>query len=462
MNKQFMRRQHSTIAVMAVVFLLSVSCGIWNYCRHENRKNYVGKAAILVSGQKDALGKGDFQKSGYPYLLVDEEGNVLYADEEFKKKAGQKVPVEEILSSSTCFLNAGMEQEYYVYRTVLTQGKEQRFLFFLIPYVQMNMGSKTEALYALLRTIIAGMLLVLLIKIGEMRYLRKKIRNPIVEITDSAKEIIYGNYDKEVVRVFDSRVRQSEIGELIFSFELMRDELKNKQIREEQLNRNQKELISCISHDLKTPISTIRAYAEGIRDGVAGTEEIQKEYLAIIIHKTNLLTDMIEELLEYSNACLRKLNIEKQEEYFETYYHQVMSELERYIKQRDALFEWEPIENDVLLKMDKKRITEVFYNLVENSMKYRSEKRRLKIRIFTVQRDNALEIHVKDNGMGILVQDIPFLFDKFYRGEKSRSLSVPGSGLGLSICKYIMEEHGGSISCRECEEGSEFVLTMML
>lgn len=462
MNKPFMRRQQGTIAAMALVFLLSVLCGIWNYSRHDREKDNAGRAAILVSRQKNALREGEMKMGTYPYLLADAEGKVLYADEEFNKEAGQRVAVEEILSSASSFLDAGKEQNNYIYRTVLAEEESLRFLFFLIPYDQLNAESQTAALTSLLVSVTAGMLLALLIKLCEMYCLCKRIRNPIVEIADSAKEIIKGNYEKEVVRTYDSRVRQSEIGELIFSFELMRDELSDKQLREEQLNQNQRELISCISHDLKTPISTIKAYAEGIRDGIAETGEAQREYLSVIIQKTNLLTNMIEELLEYSNACLRRLNIERKEQYFAAYYQQVMGELEHYCKQRDALFYWESLENDVLLQMDQERMTEVLYNLVENSMKYRSGERCLKIWISTVQKGRRLEIHVRDNGIGISAQDIPFLFEKFYRGEKSRSHNVPGSGLGLSICKYIMEEHGGSISCRECTEGSEIILTLPL
>ena len=111
----------------------------------------------------------------------------------------------------------------------------------------------------------------------------------------------------------------------------------------------------------------------------------------------------------------------------------------------------------MLVFIDPKRITEVIYNLVENSIKYIDGKKG-KIIIEAVREDRFILIKVKDNGVGISSDDIPYVFDKFYRAEKSRSTNVPGSGLGLSICKYIISEHGGEIYCKSgnnigCEIG---------
>ncbi len=283
---------------------------------------------------------------------------------------------------------------------------------------------------------------------------------PLREVCSSAKGIIAGNYDLEVVRTYERIIGDNEVADLTFSFELMRDELKEKQIREEKLKKSQQELISCISHDLKTPISTIKAYSEGIRDGIAGTTEKKEEYVRIIIDKTNLLAGMISELLEYSNIQLKQLDINRQEVYFLGYFNSVMKELEIFVKQNKIDFHYESKIADMLVLIDCKRISEVLYNLVENSMKYIGDKHG-KIVIEAQRSGQYVLIKVIDNGIGISSDDIPYVFDKFYRAEKSRSSSIPGSGLGLSICKYIVNEHGGEIYCKSRHnQGSEIGFTL--
>jgi signal transduction histidine kinase len=240
----------------------------------------------------------------------------------------------------------------------------------------------------------------------------------------------------------------------------MRDELKSKQIMEEALKRSQKELISCISHDLKTPISTIKAYSEGLRDHIAKNPDQQQEFIGVIINKTDLLIDMINDLLTYSNAQLRQLEINRQELYFLDYFIPLMSEVKIYVEQNGFEFLYTAPGNNLIVTIDPKRITEVIYNLVENSMKYMDEKHG-RISIEAELEDKYVLIKVIDNGPGISADDIPYVFDKFYRAEKSRSSSIPGSGLGLSICKYIVNEHGGEVYCKSSNQnGCEIGFTI--
>ena len=282
---------------------------------------------------------------------------------------------------------------------------------------------------------------------------------PIQEIVLSANQIISGNYEYEYRRIFSNRVNSDEIGELIYSFELLRDELKVKQLREENLKKAQQELISCISHDLKTPISTIKAYAEGMRDGIAKNEVTRENYIRIMIEKTNLLIDMIEDLLKFSNAQLNQLDICCKEIYFLPFFEKAMREIEGFVTQQNMRFSFHTDLQDRIVSIDDKRILEVLYNLVENSMKYRMDDG--KIEIIASREGQQVLIRVIDNGIGINNDDIPYVFDKFYRAEKSRTSSIPGSGLGLSICKYIIEEHGGSIYCKSRkDEGCEIGFTL--
>jgi signal transduction histidine kinase len=315
----------------------------------------------------------------------------------------------------------------------------------------------TRAVWSFL-PIITGVLISACILIIRTNYCNRSILKPINEICSSANAIIAGNYDLEVIRVYEKVIGKNEVGDLTYSFELMRDELKEKQIHEEKLKKSQQELISCISHDLKTPISTIKAYSEGLRDGIARTPQSQTDYIKVIIDKTDLLIGMINELLQYSNTQLRQLDINRRELYFLEYFNFTMKELKVYVEQKNVEFSYELKTADMLVEIDPKRITEVLYNLVDNSLKYIDSERQGRIVIEAERAADFILIKVKDNGIGISSDDIPYVFDKFYRAEKSRSSSIPGSGLGLSICKYIVHEHGGEIYCKSrhnkgCEIG---------
>ena len=212
---------------------------------------------------------------------------------------------------------------------------------------------------------------------------------------------------------------------------------------------------------MKTPISTIKAYSEGLRDCIAKNPAQQQEFIQVIINKTDLLIDMINDLLTYSNAQLNQLEIKRQELYFLDFFDPLMREMQIYVEQNGFHFlSRSPLSNPIVT-IDPKRITEVIYNLVENSMKYMDDKKG-QITIEAEYTDNCVLIKVIDNGPGISVDDIPYVFDMFYRAEKSRSSSIPGSGLGLSICKYIVNQHGGDIYCKSFhKDGCEIGFTIL-
>ena len=454
-NKIKIRQVGTAVCIAAVLFL---STGI-SYKRLQfDRASLVRQSALLCSEQKQEIEKGTYKENGYPCMYVDLRGKVLYASKPFLVKKGSHIAMEEEIEKNTDIL--GNHGDRYLYRTVLTQDDEMRgTIYFLVPYEKLQQKTERETKAYIFFPVFMGIalsVLILVVKgILEIRYLFCIMD----AISLSAQEIIRGNYDKEVLAVQGDEIRNDEMGELIYSFELMRDEIKEKQIREEQMKKSQQELISCISHDLKTPISTIKAYAEGMRDGIAVTKEDYSMYTDVIIKKTNLLIDMIEELLEFSNAQLRQLNIMKTEVYFYPYFISLMKEMAVCLEQQGGELEWSYHTENCLVLMDSKRITEVFYNLMENSIKYRSE-RKLRMEVEVTYREGILQIAVRDNGIGISLNDIPFIFDKFYRAEKSRTSAIAGSGLGLSICKYIIEEHDGSISCKNQKEGCEILLKL--
>lgn len=447
-----------TATVIVVVLFTSISVSMFIF-KNLDDNVYDNDLRLLLAEQKNEIEKGTYAKEEYPYIVFDLEGKVLYSEEPFDASFGDKVNVQEMLQLDKSFA-AGNKKDIKESFVLQQDGEVFGFVVFLVPKDEVIQDSRGMGAGKTFLPIILGVLLSVIILVIRTVYLNKCILKPLKEISGSAKGIIAGNYDMEVIRTYEKEIGENEVGDLIFSFELMRDELNSKQRKEEELKKSQQELISCISHDLKTPISTIKAYSEGLRDGIAKTPESQKDYVNIIIGKTDLLISMINELLTYSNAQLNQMEINRRELYFYEYFYPVMKELSILLEQKGMEFSYEVKTPDMIVCIDPKRITEVLYNLVENSMKYIGNKAG-RIKIEAEREGEYVRITVIDNGIGISPDDIPYVFDKFYRAEKSRSSSIPGSGLGLSICKYIVNEHGGEIYCKSRHnKGCEISFTL--
>ncbi len=458
MNDRLLKYNILTAALIVVVLFVSFCFSLFSYSRLDFNL-YDNDLRILLAGQKNDAERGIYGKGDFPCIVFDLEGKVLYSEEAFPYRIGEVLNIQEMLQFDKSFAagNASDIKESFVLQQ---DGKTTGFAVFLVPIDRVVKNSGEKAALKAFLPIGLGIFAGLVILLIRTFYFNQCVLKPLKEISRSAKGMIAGDYDLEVIRTYEKKIGENEIGDLTYSFELMRDELKSKQLREEALKKSQQELISCISHDLKTPISTIKAYSEGLRDGIAKTPEGREEYVRIIIGKTDLLIGMINELLEYSNAQLNQLEINAKEIYFYEYFYPLMKELEGLVRQKGMEFSYTVNTPDMLLCMDAKRITEVLYNLVENSMKYIRDKRG-EITIEAERDEEHVRIKVIDNGIGISPDDIPYVFEKFYRAEKSRSSSIPGSGLGLSICKYIVEQHGGEIYCKSrYNRGCEFGFTL--
>ena len=278
--------------------------------------------------------------------------------------------------------------------------------------------------------------------------------NPINEMHSSARSILRGNLDEKVLYDYDG-----EIGEFSHDFEKMRDNLKDSRDSEAKLKRNEKELLACISHDLKTPISSISGYCEGILDGIVKSEEDVKRYSSIILKKARVLTKLIDDMLEYSKAEINEMTIRKDDVYSADYFYDILEDLSLDVETKNRKFILNGEIPNVLLNIDKNRIQEVMYNLVSNSIKYTNESGVIEVSI--EKKNGSLIVHVKDDGMGIAADDIPNVFKKFYRGEKYRNMNIPGSGLGLTISKYIVEKHGGYIEIdSSLKQGTEVIFSI--
>ena len=268
--------------------------------------------------------------------------------------------------------------------------------------------------------------------------LSRSILKPLHNLQGAAAEISRGNLDHPIVEEGDQ-----EIKALCRDLELMRIKLKDSVYTQLKYEDNRKMLISSISHDLKTPVTSIKGYVEGILDGIANTPDKTERYLKTIALKAHQVDQMIDDLLLYAKLDLNQIPFDFErtdiEEYLKLCLLESEPELERsHIK---ISFHNELLQQQQHVLLDRERMKRVIMNILDNSRKYIS-KDQGEIKILLRDTSSSLIIELRDNGSGISEGDLPYVFDRFYRSDPARS---KGSGLGLAIAKQIIEGHKGRV-----------------
>lgn len=271
---------------------------------------------------------------------------------------------------------------------------------------------------------------------------------PLKLLQEGTERIKEGNLEEDVEVLSDD-----EIGQVCQSFNEMRVKLKESvddRMRYEQENR---ELISNISHDLRTPITAIKGYVEGIMDGVADTPEKIDRYIRTIYNKANEMDALINELSLYSKIDNNSIPYNFVKINVASYFDDCIEDISIDMEAADVDLEYEnSCAKDTRVIADPEQIRRVIGNIVTNAVKYnRKEQRSIQIQVKPYESD-FIYIGIRDNGNGISETDLPLIFKRMYRTDASRNSSTGGSGLGLAIARKIIEEHGGKIWA-ESEEG---------
>ena len=213
-----------------------------------------------------------------------------------------------------------------------------------------------------------------------------------------------------------------------------------------EFDRESKELISNISHDLKTPITAVKGYVEGIMDGVANTPEKMERYIKTIYNKSNEMDRLINELTFYSKMDTNKIPYTFNKIMVTEFFDDCAEDLHMELEAKNVDFSYSNyVEPEVMVIADAEQIKRVVNNIVSNSLKYTDAGKQQKINLRVKDVGDFIQVEIEDNGKGIAAKDLPNIFDRFYRTDASRNSSKGGSGIGLSIVKKIMEDHGGKV-----------------
>lgn len=288
---------------------------------------------------------------------------------------------------------------------------------------------------------LALILVLIVLGIAVTTWINKGVFTHIRDLTDAMESIAQGNFDNSLTT--DNLT--GEIGQLYKSYEDMRLKLKENSadtIHNEQQN---KELISNITHDLKTPITSIKGYVEGIMDGVADTDEKKEKYIKTIYTKTLEMDRLINELTYYSGIDTNRIPYTFHRLDVSDFFNDCVEEVGMDMENKDIELNYSNLlEPGTRIIADPEQLKKVINNIIGNSVKYMDKKHgEIDIRLLDV--GDSIRVEIEDNGRGIEQKNLGNIFERFYRTDASRNSAQGGSGIGLSIVKKIIEDHGGYI-----------------
>ena len=270
-------------------------------------------------------------------------------------------------------------------------------------------------------------LLVFSISIMVAYLISKRISKPIEKLNENAHKLVNGKYEP-----LEFKNNIAEIQELSNTLNYVNNELsKTEELR--------KELMANVSHDLKTPLTMIKAYAEMVRDLTYKDKLKREENLNVIINETDRLNLLVNDILDLSRfqSDVYELKIESLD--LNELIKNVISSYNIYTVTGGYTFEYEGLDH-VLINADKLRIEQVLHNLINNAINYTGNDKRVMIRL--LDEESYYRVEVSDTGKGIKDEDLDYIWDKYYKADKTHSRSAIGTGIGLSIVKSIFESHG--------------------
>lgn len=271
-------------------------------------------------------------------------------------------------------------------------------------------------------------------------YIYFAILRPFDKLKDFAAKISSGNFDVPL-----KYERKNYFGEFTWAFDSMRNEITKSRASEKEAIENNKTVIATLSHDIKTPIASIRAYAEGLSANMDSSYEKREKYLSVITKKCDEVSRLTNDLFLHSVSDLDKLKLVCERIEICAFTESVIDEI---LAERNDIIFRKP-DFTVFVNTDKNRFTQLCENIINNARKYA----KTNIEVFFTREDKNVILHFCDCGEGIPDENMPFIFDKFYRGNNCGN--EQGSGLGLYIVKYIVEKTGGTVVLQNREKGLE-------
>lgn len=372
------------------------------------------------------------------YLVIKKNNEIKYQGKEFSEELLNALPeygTQESSSENGMYVGGNLQvlikQVDFLYQDD-TQGSA---------YIVTNVEDAIPEVQEYVTNMILAVILILALTAGILViWIYRGVAIPLNRMKVATQKIKEGNLDFELEIEADD-----EIGQLCRDFEEMRIRLKDNAEEKVENDRRNKELISNISHDLKTPITAIKGYVEGIMDGVADTPEKMERYIRTIYNKANDMDLLINELTLYSKIDANRIPYNFSPISVNDYFDDCVEEVRIDIEARGIEFDYlNYVDANVKIIADAEQLKRVINNIISNSAKYMDKEHKV-IHLRVKDVGDFVQVEIEDNGKGIGTKELPYVFERFYRTDASRNSATGGSGIGLSIVKKIVEEHGGKI-----------------
>lgn len=385
------------------------------------------------------------------YICIERDGVVFYETDEDTVKSEQKKVLETIDKNKNINI-FGADGLFIVNHT---QKNEQSPKYTIIivndDYIvndvspRLNTRQLTNLLLGRTGIIIMIIIMLFIISIVVISFITSKtIVEPIKKIAHGADEIARGNLDYEID--FKSK---NELGQTVDSFNDMRRRLKVSIEQQQNAEKERKVLVAGIAHDLRTPLTSAKGYAEGLIDGIADTPEKQVRYLKTIRSSINDTEKILDDLLTVSRMELGGYELNTTDVMARDFFDDGAEEIGATLNHEGFDFEYNAkCGKDAVICIDVDRFERVIGNIISNSIKYSRKDIKGKVWLNIEEYEHSIIIELADNGIGVDRDSLAKIFDTMFRADPARSMVSQGSGLGLSVCKQIVELHSGSIWAR--------------
>jgi two-component system sensor histidine kinase BaeS len=409
---------------------------------------------LLARGNNHAkILQDNYNQSTIDHIVTMEKGSrtsVLITDANNQIIASSRKPDKDmkshILDSRTVKVNKVLEKDWNHHDyliTVTTIGNDKGRLYMYYPAKiirEIVLVIKILILFTFIGTI--------LLSFGLIGILSQKLTRPLLLMKDATQRMAKGEYEQTIVPKGNDEIAQlgrsiQKLGEQLQAYEDTRNDF-----------------LADVSHEIRTPLTYIKGYSDILSKGMYRSKEEQAEYIKIINKEANRLSFLINDLFEMSKLQVGKFELKKEPANIQSIIDKIVSNLTPAALEKGLAIENHSSKDLPKINLDVQRMEQVIYNLIENAIKYTDNG---EITVKSFKQKEMIVIEIKDTGIGIPNQDLPKIWDRFYRVDKSRTRKTGGSGLGLYLVKQIVEGHGGRISVSSKEDvGSVFTIYLKI
>ncbi|WP_226529736.1 sensor histidine kinase [Metabacillus niabensis] len=292
---------------------------------------------------------------------------------------------------------------------------------------------------------ILASVLIIFLMLFTIFFLSKALTKPLILMKEATRRISKGDFSVSL-----PKTSNDEIGELSTSIQILANDLN-------YLKKERNEFLGSISHELRTPLTYIKGYADiAKRNNLSETDRLH--YIHIIYEESNHVSNLLTELFNLAKMDQNTFSISKEKVNICLFMQSIFQKMKPAFESKGIKLEF-ICQKETFAHIDPIRFEQVFLNLLDNSIKYSDTKTLTTIEL--TKKENIIDIYVRDQGQGIPAEDLPYIFDRLYRVDKSRSRLTGGYGLGLSIVKEIIDAHGGTISIEsQLNKGTCFKITL--